>query len=45
MFTSLRSRLWLSYALVITVALSVVAGVLLAYLFRNPLLSRQTQRS
>jgi signal transduction histidine kinase len=44
MFTSLRSRLWLSYALVITVALSVVAGVLLVYLFRNPLLSRQTQQ-
>ncbi|NTU56132.1 MAG: HAMP domain-containing histidine kinase, partial [Anaerolineales bacterium] len=44
MFTSLRSRLWLSYAIVITVALSVVAGVLLVYLFRNPLLSRQTQQ-
>jgi two-component system, OmpR family, sensor kinase len=43
MFTSLRSRLWLSYALVITVALSIVAGVLLVYLIRNPVLSRQTQ--
>lgn len=44
MFTSLRSRLWLSYVLVVTVALSIVALVLLVYLFRNPLLSRQTQQ-
>jgi two-component system OmpR family sensor kinase len=43
MFTSLRSRLWLSYALIIAVALSVVAIVLLAFLIRNPALSRQTQ--
>ena len=43
MFTSLRSRLWLSYALVITVALGVVALVLLVFLIRNPLLSRQTR--
>lgn len=44
MFASLRSRLWLSYAFVIAVALGVVAFVLLAYLIRNPLLARQTQR-
>lgn len=44
MFTSLRSRLWLSYAFVIAVTLGVVAFVLLAYLIRNPLLARQTQR-
>jgi len=44
MFTSLRSRLWLSYALIITVALSIVAIVLLAFLIRNPVLSRQTQQ-
>ncbi len=44
MFTSLRSRLWLSYALIITVALSAVAIVLLAFLIRNPALSRQTQQ-
>lgn len=44
MFTSLRSRLWLSYALVITVALSIVAIVLLVFLVRNPVLSRQTQQ-
>ena len=44
MFTSLRSRLWLSYAFVITVALSVVAIVMLVYMIRNPILSRQTQQ-
>ncbi len=44
MFTSLRSRLWLSYALVITVALTIVAIVLLAFLIRNPVLTRQTQQ-
>ena len=44
MFTSLRSRLWLSYALIIMVALSIVAIVLLAFLLRNPVLSRQTQQ-
>jgi len=44
MFTSLRSRLWLSYAFVISVALSIVAIVLLVYIARNPLLSRQTQQ-
>jgi signal transduction histidine kinase len=44
MFTSLRSRLWLSYAVVIAVALGAVAVVLLAYLIRNPVLARQTQQ-
>ena len=44
MFTSLRSRLWLSYALVITIALTIVAIVLLAFLIRNPVLTRQTQQ-
>ncbi len=43
MFTSLRSRLWLSYALIIVTALSVVAIVLFISLLRNPLLYRQTQ--
>jgi two-component system OmpR family sensor kinase len=42
MFTSLRSRLWLSYAIIITVALGIVTLVLLVFLIRNPLLSRQT---
>ena len=44
MFTSLRSRLWLSYALVIAVALTIVALVLFAFLLRNPGLYRQTQQ-
>lgn len=43
MFTSLRSRLWLSYALVITVALGIVLLVLLIFLIRNPFLSREVQ--
>jgi len=42
MFSSLRSRLWLSYALLIVTALSVVALSLFIYLIRNPLLYRQT---
>jgi len=44
MFTSLRSRLWLSYAFVITVALGSVALVLLVFLIRNPALTRQLQQ-
>jgi signal transduction histidine kinase len=42
MFSSLRTRLWLSYALLIAAALSVVAFVLVAFLVRNPLIYRQT---
>jgi signal transduction histidine kinase len=42
MFSSLRSRLWLSYALIIVTALGVVALVLFIYLLRNPVLYRQT---
>lgn len=42
MLSSLRSRLWLSYAFLIVTALSVVTIVLFASLFRNPLLYRQT---
>ena len=44
MFTSLRSRLWLSYAFIITIALSIVAIVLLVFLLRNPLASREIQQ-
>lgn len=40
--SSLRSRLWLSYAALIVTALSVVAIVLLIYIIRNPLPYRQT---
>lgn len=43
MFTSLRSRLWLSYAVVITIALGLVALVILTFLIRNPVLSRQIE--
>ncbi len=41
MFTSLRSRLWLSYTVLILTALGIIAFVLLLYLYRNPLLYRQ----
>src|SRR6185295_19173576 len=44
MFTSLRSRLWLSYAFLIAVALAIVALVLLVFLIRNPVLTRQLQQ-
>ncbi len=44
MSTSLRARLWLSYAIVITIALSIVAIVLFVFIIRNPVLSRQTQQ-
>ncbi|MBT3315693.1 MAG: HAMP domain-containing histidine kinase [Anaerolineae bacterium] len=42
MFSSLRSRLWLSYALLILAALGFVFLVMVIYLLRNPLLYRQT---
>lgn len=42
MFSSLRSRLWLSYAFITVTALSVVTIVLFISLFQNPLLYRQT---
>lgn len=42
MLSSLRSRLWLTYAFLIVTALSVVTIVLFVSLFRNPLLYRQT---
>ena len=42
MFTSLRARLWLSYALLIATALGVMAVAFGFYLWRNPLANRQT---
>jgi signal transduction histidine kinase len=42
MLSSLRFRLWLSYAFIIVTALGVVALILFIYLLRNPLLYRQT---
>lgn len=41
MFSSLRSRLWLTYALLIAVALFIVAVIFLIYVIRNPLVYRQ----
>ncbi|GAB4487119.1 MAG: ATP-binding protein [Anaerolineales bacterium] len=41
MFSSLRSRLWLTYALLIVAALFIVALVFLIYIIRNPLAYRQ----
>ena len=42
MFSSLRFRLWLSYAFLITLALSVMMLAILGFLLRNPLIYRQT---
>ena len=42
MFSSLRSRLWLSYAFIIITALGLVAMILFIYLLRNPISYRQT---
>lgn len=42
MFSSLRARLWLSYAFLIATALAIVAIVLILFLLRNPNLYRQT---
>ncbi len=42
MFTTLRARLWLSYAALIATALGVMALAFGFYLWRNPLLYRQT---
>lgn len=42
MFTSLRARLWLSYAILVATALGVMAVAFGFYLWRNPLLYRQT---
>ncbi len=42
MFSSLRARLWLSYAWLIITALGITALILIVYLIRSPLASRQT---
>ena len=41
MFSSLRSRLWLTYSLIAAAALGVVALVLLGFLLTNPFVYRQ----
>jgi signal transduction histidine kinase len=45
MFTSLRSRLWLTYALIVGVVLAVVAVAIALYLVRNPQDLRLAQAS
>jgi signal transduction histidine kinase len=42
MFTSIRSRLWLSYAALIVTALAVITFVLALFIVRNPFVYRQT---
>ncbi|HEY9153196.1 MAG TPA: HAMP domain-containing sensor histidine kinase [Anaerolineales bacterium] len=42
MFSSLRARLWLSYAMLIVTALGVVGFILILFLLSNPVLYRQT---
>jgi len=41
MFSSLRARLWFSYASLIVTALGITALILIIYLIRSPLASRQ----
>lgn len=41
MFSSLRFRLWLTYALVVAVVISIAGLSLLAYLLRNPAVDRR----
>lgn len=43
MFTTLRSRLWLTYLLVIGLVLAVVTLALLVFLVRNPRLAREAE--
>lgn len=44
MFSSLRARLWLTYTLLIVIALLVVAGIFFIYLLTNPVVYRQTSQ-
>jgi signal transduction histidine kinase len=41
MFTSLRARLWVTYAILIILILSIVAIGIFVYIIRNPLIDRQ----
>ena len=42
MFSSLRARLWFTYAVVIGVVLAIIGGALVVYLIRNPFTVRAT---
>jgi len=41
MFTSLRTRLWLTYAVIIILILSILGAGIFVYIIRNPLIDRQ----
>jgi signal transduction histidine kinase len=41
MFTSLRARLWLTYAVIILLILSILGVGIFIYIIRNPLIDRQ----
>ena len=41
MFTSLRARLWVTYAILILLILSIVAVGVFIYIIRNPIIDRQ----
>lgn len=41
MFTSLRTRLWLTYAVIILLILSILGVSIFVYIIRNPLIDRQ----
>ncbi len=41
MFTSLRARLWVTYAIIILLILSILAIGVFVYIVRNPLIDRQ----
>lgn len=41
MFTSLRARLWLTYAVLITLILSILGVSIFVYIIRNPMIDRQ----
>lgn len=42
MFTSLQSRLWLTYAVLVVVVLAIIAMGIFVYVIRYPLIDRQT---
>ena len=42
MFSSIRGRLWLSYAALIVAALAILSAVIAVFLLRNPFIYRQT---
>ena len=41
MFTSLRARLWLTYAVIITLILTILGASIFVYIISNPMIDRQ----